>query len=132
MSGLYFDPFLALFDSEGLKENKEVINSRRSIALENRNPYVPDEVENNESGRSLVAGQGLPEPLTRVQIPAAAYQSYPSGVRASYRTKGISIENLKFYVEKPRNIDFVIVMYMLGIWNGERWGCPEDYDCPVD
>ena len=37
------------------------------------NHYIHKGENNITSGRSLAAGQGLPEPLTRVQIPAAAF-----------------------------------------------------------
>ena len=41
--------------------------------------------------------------------------------------RGFNIENLKYYVDKPQNKDFAIVMHKLGIWNYEKWGKPEDY-----
>ncbi len=58
---------------ERLKRLENIIESIVGGNLNSGNYYMQNGGKTITSGRSLAAGQGLPEPLTRVQIPAAAF-----------------------------------------------------------
>ena len=60
-------------------------------------------VHEPSSGRSLVAGQGLPEPLTRVRIPAAA--SFNFGLES---------------LQKPESWESQPAVLFMGLLNGHN------------
>ena len=58
---------------ERLNRLERMIEKLVDCNLNSGNYYMQNGSKTITSGRSLAAGQGLPEPLTRVQIPAAAF-----------------------------------------------------------
>ena len=86
-----------------LRVLEERIERLEREKLSKGNHYIHKGENNITSGRSLAAGQGLPEPLTRVQIPAAAFLCF------SHRPSSISI----LIISSINFMSWLLVLYPL-------------------